>query len=130
MDSSEEPPPAARPYFVAADVDFETLPESVKVAFQTIVEPAYAELVLVAPSALERSMGASFVFLLAEEILNHFEIGRDMDLAQTRAGADRERRDKAFAQFLKLLGAKTAALHALLRIRRLPPPFRFAEPLI
>jgi hypothetical protein len=36
MDSSEEPPPAARPYFVAADVDFETLPESVKVAFQTI----------------------------------------------------------------------------------------------
>ena len=128
MDTAEVPQPSARPYFVASDIDFESLPQSVKVAFQTIVEPAYTELVVSAPNALERSMGASFVFLLAEEILNHFEIGRDMDLAQTQAGADREQRDKALAQYLKLLSAKNAALHALLRIRRLPPLFRFAAP--
>lgn len=127
MDSVEEPQPPTRPYFVP-EMDFDALPESVKVAFRTIVEPAYAELVLAAPNALERSMGASFVFLLAEEVLNHFEIGREMDLAQTQAGAAREQRDKAFAQFLKLLGAKNAALHALLRIRRLPPLFRFPAP--
>ncbi|MCE9607610.1 MAG: hypothetical protein K8U03_22210 [Planctomycetia bacterium] len=130
MDSDEEPQPAARPYFVPENVDFEALPESVKVAFRTIVEPAYAELVLGARNALERSMGASFVFLLAEELLNHFEIGREMDLAQTNAGVDREKRDKTFAQFLKLIGAKNSALNALLRIRKLPPPFRFPEPLI
>lgn len=130
MESDEVPQLAARPYFIAEGVDFATLPESVKVAFGTIVEPAYQELVLSATSALERSLGASFVFLLAEEVLNHFEIGREMDLSQTRVGADREKRDKAFAQFLKLLGAKNAALHALLKIRRLPPPFRFPEPMV
>lgn len=128
MDSDEEPQPPARPYFVPESVDFEALPKSVKVAFKTIVEPAYTELVLAAPNSLERSMGASFVFLLAEELLNHFEIGREMDLAQTQAGADREQRDKAFARYLKLLGAKNAALHALLRIRKLPPLFRFTAP--
>jgi len=49
----------------------------------TIVEPEYSELVLAAGNALERSMGASFTFLLAEEVLNHFEIGRQMNLSQT-----------------------------------------------
>ena len=54
-----------RPYFLPETVDFDTLPPAVRAAFTTIVEPAYRELVLGAVSVLERSAGASFVFLLA-----------------------------------------------------------------
>lgn len=125
MDTVETTAPRVRPYFLPENIDFDTLPEPVKVAFAAIVEPAYSELVLAAGNALERSMGASFVFLLAEEVLNHFEIGRQMDLSQTQVDADREAREKAMARYLKLLGAKTSALNALIRVRNLPPLFRF-----
>lgn len=125
MNTTEAAEPRVRPYFLPEGVDFDTLPEAVKVAFETIVEPAYGELVLGAGNALERSMGATFTFLLAEELLNHFEIGHKMDLAQKQLDADREARDKAMARYLKLLGAKNSALRALIRIRQLPPVFRF-----
>lgn len=125
MNTTEAAEPRVRPYFLPEGIDFDTLPEAVKVAFETIVEPAYSELVLGAGNALERALGATFSFLLAEEVLNHFEIGHKMNLTQTQLDADREARDKAMARFLKLLGAKNAALHALIRIRHLPPVFRF-----
>jgi len=125
MSTAEAAEPRVRPYFLPQSVDFDSLPEAVKVAIETIVEPAYSELVLAAGNALERSMGASFVFLLAEEVLNHFEIGRQMNLSQTQVDVDREAREKAMARCLKLLSAKHSALHALIRVRNLPPLFRF-----
>jgi hypothetical protein len=126
MNPNAAPQKSARPYFVPEDVDFDALPESVKLAFQTIVQPAYDELVLAAPNALERAVGTSFVFLLAEEVLDHFEIGRQMDLSQTHSVVDRQQRDQALSRHLKLLGAKNAALYALLRVRRLPSLTQFS----
>lgn len=120
MKSNQTPNTSARPYFVPTDVDFEALPDAIKIAFQAIVQPAYDELVLSAPNALERAMGTSFVFLLAEEVLNHFEIGRQMNLSQIQSAADREQREQALSRYLKLLGAKNSALNALLRLRKLP----------
>ncbi|MBL9085013.1 MAG: hypothetical protein JNK76_24630 [Planctomycetales bacterium] len=123
MDQAPEPK-RMRPYFLPETVAFDTLPRPVQVAFTTIVEPAYRELVLGAASALERSAGASFVFLLAEEVLNHFEIGRQMNLDQSQVAEDRAQREQALARHLKLLSAKNSALGALLRIRKLPSLFR------
>ncbi len=133
MAAHEAPKKFARPYFLPPDVDFDSLPESVKVAYETIVQPAYDELVLYAPNALLRSIGASFVFLLAEELLDHFEMGNQIDFARAERAADRELRDRALVRHMKLLGAKNAALHALLRLRRMPPfppfpPFDFVPP--
>jgi hypothetical protein len=125
MNTAEDPPQTVRPYFLPEAVDFNALPASIQAAFTTIINPAYRELVLAAPNALERSMGASFVFLLAEEVLNHFEIGKQMDLAQTQNATDGDARQKALGRYLKLLGAKNAALNALMRLRRLPPFPRF-----
>ncbi len=126
MQTTEDPKDSVRPYFMPENVNYDLLPVSVKIALETIVEPAYSELVLSAPNALERSMGASFVFLLAEEVLNHFEIGRQMDLAQTQCAADREQREQALSRYLKLLGAKNSALNALMRLRKLPSFPRFS----
>jgi hypothetical protein len=119
MDQASEPK-RIRPYFLPETVDIDTLPRAVRAAFTTIVEPAYQELVLGATRALERSAGASFVFLLAEEVLNHFEIGRQMNLDQSQTADDRAQCEQALARHLKLVGAKNSALGALLRIRKLP----------
>jgi len=59
-----------RLYFLPETVDWDALPQSVRTAFTTIIEPAYRELVLGARDALERCAAASFVFLLAEEVLD------------------------------------------------------------
>lgn len=124
----ESPPRAApRPYFLPPEIELETLPEAVQIAIQSIIEPAYAELVLAAPNPLERSMGISFVFLLTEEVLSHFELGRQMNLDQTQGDEERARRERDLARYLKLFGAKTSALHALLRLRKLPPLARFSS---
>lgn len=124
MNRAPKQPPSVRPYFLPEGIDFNALPASIQDAFTAIVEPAYRELVMAAPNALERSMGATFVFLLAQEVLNHFEIGRGMDLAQVQSDADRDLRDQALGRYLKLLGAKNAALNGLMRLRKLPS-YRF-----
>lgn len=120
MSTAAEPTTSSRPYFIPEGTDFDTLPESVRLAFRTIVEPVYQELVLGAPNPLERAQGATFVFLLAEEVLSHFELGRQMDLSQTQVAEDHERRERALSRVLRVLGAKNSAFHALLQLRRLP----------
>lgn len=120
MSTAAEPTTSSRPYFIPEETDFEALPESVRLAFCTIVEPAYQECVLGAPSALERAQGATFVFLLAEEVLSHFELGRQMNLSQTQVAEDHERRERALSRMLRVFGAKSSAFHALLRLRKLP----------
>lgn len=125
METDTAPARSLRPYFVPEGIDFDSLPEPVKLALQTVVQPAYDELVLAAPNALERSMGASVVFLLTEEVLEQFELGRQMNFTQSRCAADREDREKSLARYLQLVGAKNSAANALLRLRRLPSFPRF-----
>lgn len=123
MSTAAEPTTSSRPYFIPEGTDFDALSEPVRLAFRTIVEPAYQELVLGAPNPLERAQGATFVFLLAEEVLSQFELGLQMDLSQTQVAEDherRERRERALSRMLRVLGAKNSALQALLRLRRLP----------
>lgn len=117
----------SRPYFVPPDVSFDDLPEEVRLAYDVIVSPAYAELVLNAPSSLERAMGVSFVFLLAEEVLSQFELGGRIDPTKANDDIDRERRIQNMSRHLRLVGAKTAALNSLLRLRKLPMHRKFGS---
>lgn len=126
MSTAAEPTTSSRPYFIPEGTDIDALPESVRLAFRTIVEPAYQDLVLGAPNPLERAQGATFVFLLAEEVLSHFEIGRQMNLAQTQVAEDHERRERELSRMLRVIGAKNSAFHALLRLRKLPFLARFS----
>jgi len=51
-----------------------------------------------------------------------------MNLDQSQAAEDRAQRDAAISRHIKLLSAKNSALNALLRVRKLPPLFRFPPP--
>jgi hypothetical protein len=108
-----------RPYFVPAGIDFATLPEAVKLAFEVIVEPAYKEHVLGGATALERSAGVSLVFLLTAEILDQFGLGHRLNFTGAAVGKDSAERERLMARHLRLVNAKQQAAHFLLRIQEL-----------
>ena len=110
---------SARPYFVPASVDFAALPEPIQLAFATIVQPTYDELVLGAANALARSAGVSLCFLLAVEVLDQFELGEELSFLGVAPEADREIRDRTIARHLRLVGAKQHAASFLLRLETL-----------
>ena len=117
MDPAEPAVTHTRPYFLPDHIDFDALPESVKLAFQAVVEPVYCETVLGAKTGLERSAGASVVFLLANEMLEQFAIGREMDFAQSRDKAQSDEFDKHFNRYLKLVGSKQKAAEFLMKVK-------------
>ncbi len=108
-----------RPYFLPETIDFEALPDAVKTAIDTIIQPAYEELVLAAVGALERSAGATIVFLLTEELFDQFELRRILINDGTSPKLDGAEREKLLRSHLKLVNAKQSATQGLLKIRRL-----------
>jgi len=111
--------PRSRPYFLPETFDLKAQPAAFQAAFDAIIEPAYQQLVVAPLDALERTAGTTIVFLLVEELLDHFELGQQFDLASTTTRGDREAREKAINRHLRLVGAKQTAISALLRLRKL-----------
>jgi hypothetical protein len=112
--------PPIRPYFVPEGIDFETLPKAVQLAFSQVVSPVYVDLVLGAKSSLERSAGVTLVFLLAQELLDHFALGRAMDFAQAQQDSvEREEQDKKIRRYLRLISSKQAAANFLVKLQSL-----------
>lgn len=109
--------PPARPYFIPPGIDFQALPLEVQIAFRQIVEPAYQELVLGALTGLERSAGATLVFLLAQEILEQFSLGRQMDFSASHDSTQVVERDKRIHQYLKLVSSKQQAANFVMRLK-------------
>ena len=109
-----------RPYFMPRTIDFDSLPEDVKTALSAIVQPAYDELVLGAVTALERSAGATITFLLALEVLDHFQIGHTMNLSGMPCDEqDAARREKDLNRYLRVVTSKQKAAGFLLRLQQL-----------
>ena len=119
MDQPRTAPP--RPYFLPAGIDYQTLPQEVQAALNQIIQPAYFELVVLPKSALERAAGTSIVFLMVEELLQQFEIGRQMDLTLANTTKSDER-EQEWQRHLKLVSAKQSAVNGLLRLRKSYPP--------
>ena len=116
MDDARAAPPAHRPYYIPASVDYGALPEAVKVAFAAIIEPAYRELVLGASGALARSAGVSLHFLLCLEVLDQFAIGHTLNFMGGPSDSGSVDRDHLIARHLRLLGSKNQAANFLLRL--------------
>ena len=68
-------PADSRPYWLPGDLDIDALPEGLRLAISQILTPAYEELVLAAPNALERATGATLVHLLWLELFEQFDLG-------------------------------------------------------
>lgn len=109
---------SSRPYFLPPDLDLETLPAGVRAALEAIVQPAYEELVVQAPTALDRSAGMSLVFLQVQELIEQFERGRQMTLGLQGRDSGGESRDEDLQRYLRVIGAKDRAANFILRVRQ------------
>lgn len=109
----------SRPYFLPASIDFASLSQDVRLALQTIVQPSYDELVLAAPTAIERSAGVSLTFLLALEVLDQFALGNLLDLGQSKSGDQSTKRESLIARHLRVISEKQAVSRFLVRLQSL-----------
>lgn len=112
-------PPRPRPYFVPADLDYDSLPEAVRIAVDELVQPAYNQLVLQTSTALERSAGATYVCLLFLELLDQFDLGSQVAYRVSQRAESAAPRDDALNRYMRLAGSKERAGLFLLRIRSL-----------
>jgi hypothetical protein len=69
-------PPADKPLWLPADVDPASLPTGLRQAFKEIVNPAYKELVLEAPTALQRTVGLSYMHLIWLALVEQVALGK------------------------------------------------------
>src|SRR5689334_15759410 len=63
------------PPWLPVGLKFDALPQPLKHAVTNIINPAYRELVTEAPTALERTVGLSYMHLIWLELLDQFNLG-------------------------------------------------------
>jgi hypothetical protein len=108
----------ATPFWLAdSKMKFDELPKSVQAAITEIVEPAYREFVIEAPSTMERVAGLSVVFQLNLEVIDQLELGTQMTFSSDSDDAAREAWEKTLVRHLRLIGAKQKSLGFLQRLR-------------
>lgn len=117
------PPSIARPYFIPDSVDYEALPEAVRVALVGVVGPAYDDFVQHAKNPLERAAGITMVFLLTLEVLDQLALARVTDFGgQVAAGAaawpDVRERQQLIESYLRLASAKHTAGRFMFHLQR------------
>src|SRR5262245_22990136 len=110
-------PGGIRPLWVPEHVSFDKLPPALQQAIVDIFNPAYEQLVLEAPTALERSTGLSYMHLLWLELVGQQEIGRAMYPA-SGSPADQKNAQKKISQYIALVQSKTSVGKFLLQIRK------------
>ena len=108
-----------RPCFIPAGLNFDELPESIRLAASAIIDPAYRELVMLPKSALEKSTGLTIVHLLWIEVVEQHALNRKLtkQLSQNQFGHLPSTGDDMLGH-LRLLGAKDKACNFLLRLRK------------
>jgi hypothetical protein len=111
-----------RPYWIPPDLDFDALPEEMRVAALEIIAPAYRELVVDAPTAIERGIGKSIAFLLWEELFDEFELTRSIDFHKIHerrmvSPEKAETRAKLLDSLLRKVGARLKLTNVLDRLR-------------
>jgi hypothetical protein len=116
--SSAPQPPGKRPFWLPASVKFDTLPKPLQAAILEILNPAYQELILEAPTPLEKATGLTFVHLLWLELVEQYDLGQAMGPLVARGGST-AKKQKAIGRHLRLTGAKEKFGKFLLRVRTL-----------
>jgi hypothetical protein len=109
-------PPGNRPFWIPTNVQFDSLPQALQAAIIEIVNPAYQELVLEAPSPLEKAAGLSLVHLLWLEIVEQYDLGRAMARMLPR-GESSAAHQEAIGRHLRLVGVKERFGKFVLQLR-------------
>jgi hypothetical protein len=113
MEFTDEP---VRPFFLAANLDWETIPTEVKAGIEHIVLPIYQRYVLEGIHPLDVAAGSSLAFLMAQEVLAQYQITgrtfRDLQPSPSEAAE----RQKMIDEYLRLLGAKGRCANFLQRL--------------
>ena len=104
-----------RPFFVPSGVNFDELPENLKVAIAGVIGPAYDRLVLQAEDGLEKSSGVTFIHLLWLEVLDQLELAQGLE--KSRHLETSEERSKQIDRHLRVVGAKSKISHFLFRLK-------------
>ncbi len=107
------PPAETRPFWIPPNVRFDALAPQVQRAITEVVNAAYQELVLDAPSALARAVGLTLVHTLWLELLQQIELNEDVaESLHVAAHEDSVRR------LLRFANAKEKAARLLLDLRK------------
>jgi hypothetical protein len=110
------PPPAIRPLWIPDGLDFDRLPEALRLAVSGILNPAYRELVLEAPTALLRTAGLTYVHAAWLELIDQIELCKSM-ARLLPSGESSEALQEPIARHLRLVGAKEKFGKFLLQIK-------------
>ena len=106
-----------RPFWVPPGVEFEELPEGLQLALQEIFSPLYEELVLNAPTALERATGLSLCYTTWLELVDEYALAREMGPDLTQGELSEAMRGR-IERHLRISGAKGKCTNILLQLRR------------
>ena len=99
-----------RPYFLPAELDLNEFSEPVQLALDAIILPAYEELVLAAPTGLERANGGTLVCLMFMELVHQFEMGSQLaQILQRGTGRSVLPNNEEIDRYLKLIAARDKA---------------------
>lgn len=115
------PAPIVRPYFIPASVDFENLPEEVRLALIGVVGPAYEDFVDRAKNALERAAGVTLAFALTMEVLEQFKLARVTDFSTLAPPDAVPESGKLLDSYLRLAYLKQKSAGFLFRLHRSRP---------
>lgn len=113
--ASDATPDIPRPFFVPSGVNFDELPEELKVAILDIINPAYRRLVLKAEDGLEKSGGITVIHLLRLEILDQLELTQGLEKSRHLEAS--EERGKRIERHLRVVGAKSKVSNFLFRLK-------------
>ena len=107
-----------RPYWIPAGLDIDLLPDGAQAAIEGILQPAYEDMVVNAPTSLERATGVTLVHLMWLEMIDQLFLNADT-IASSFYVEGSAKRQQVIDRHLKLIGAKTSISKFLLRLRGL-----------
>jgi hypothetical protein len=111
----EESPRTPRPYWIPKGVDYDALPEDLRLALEEIVNPAYTEEVLEATTPVEKAYGSVDVYLLWLLVLQQVELAKKMS-PLVGQGESTTIHQEAIERHLRLVGSKINVGKLLLRL--------------
>lgn len=97
--------------------NYKALPPRLQRAITEIINPAYRELVLEEPSALARTSGLSFMYLLWLEMIEQFELGKYMWLKGSPFNMSSEVYERGIARHLRLVATRDKFAKFLLQVK-------------
>jgi hypothetical protein len=115
--SAENSPSPVRPFWIPPDLKVDQLSPAMQLAIAQILNPAYEELVVLAQSEIERSMGLTHVHLLWHELIQQIDLAKDMGQTLPK-GEGTEAHQEKLVRHMRLISQKDKAARFLLEVQK------------